>query len=138
MSKAATRTENTRDLNAALAELSAAASVEVFHRLHEMALTCEDPDVVRKIWEGFVRKAEQAEPKTPQITMAPMVLTLNLGDDAVQEPPPKRAQIPVQDVEDAVFQLSEKLELLPKPEPVPQSADTPTPPPPDLSEVPDE
>lgn len=103
-----------------------------------MALTCEDPDVVRKIWEGFVRKAEQAEPKTPQITMAPMVLTLNLGDDAVQEPPPKRAQIPVQDVEDAVFQLSEKLELLPKPEPVPQSADTPTPPPPDLSEVPDE
>lgn len=120
-----------RENNALLADLAAAGAIPIAERLVEVAMTTEDYELARKILDTLIRKAEQAEPKQAQLTLAPMNFTLVLDDNVPQEAPPKRNRT-LALVEEVVPDPIEP-PALPEPVPVPVSA-----PPIDLLKVLDE
>lgn len=89
--------------NIQVAELTAEARLQIAVQMVEDALTTDDPDLRRKIYDTLGKDSYAQEPKTPQVIVAPLNFQIVL-DDTPQVAPPRRAKaIPRPDVEDAVL-----------------------------------
>ena len=89
--------------NIQVAELTAEARLQIAVQMVEDALTTDDPELRRKIYDTLGKDSYAQEPKTPQVIVAPLNFQIVL-DDTPQVAPPRRARaVPrAVEVEDAV------------------------------------
>ena len=100
-----------RSKNVGLSAFAVNAAFPVAERLFSMLMDCDDPDTVRKGLDSLVAITKMQEPKTPQVTLAPMNLIIDLSDNAVQERPKlPEPTADVFDITDAVDMLEARVE----------------------------
>jgi hypothetical protein len=104
-----TKIDKAREINALAAEFAATAMMDIGEKLYHMGMDSDDADVVRKIYDSFKQTAQTAEPKTPQLTLAPMNLIIDLSDNAVQVAPQRSAKLITTDIEDATMKLEQRI-----------------------------
>lgn len=99
--------------NMAVVEQAVGAALILGEKLAVMAQETEDPDIVRKAYDSFTRKAEvpeKAEQANKTAEVARAILQIVLDPNVPQEPPLKRAaRRPLADIQDAVEVLTRRL-----------------------------